>query len=90
MTPPSEEKKGDSTWLTFFSLLKSFRLKSHEIHTNYLFNNPCKNLAAKFYFFKVLFSPYLLKTTQTKNKDFEPYEEGEGDFSTFCYKCAIS
>ena len=25
----------------------------------------------------------------TKNKDFEPFEEGDGVFSTFCYKCAI-
>ena len=28
--------------------------------------------------------------TLPKNKDFEPFEEGEGVFSTFCYKCVIS
>ena len=28
--------------------------------------------------------------TLPKNKDFEPFKEGEGVFSTFCYKCAIS
>ena len=25
-----------------------------------------------------------------KSKDFKPVEGGEGVFSTFCYKCAIS
>ena len=32
----------------------------------------------------------LFYTTLPKNKDFEPFEGGEGVFSTSCYKWAIS